>query len=257
MTDDNSKANDYDLNNLKNLPAPMDTDGSGDDDDDGGLALPVSMRTVAIALSALFALLLSVTVLLVAPFMWKVAIIATVLGFLPGLTLFPWVTSPLGPGLWMLSQPFARIHLTISQFIRRAGVLVKRSTNEYEIGTYLPESGEAMLSDGRVDVDENRTSWALFGKRKFGVTASLHTDLYERLKADDTAGARADGGQARVNLNAAHRYMEGSNEIEAISRTKEAAEAQFGGGEELGTLTMGILVGVMLMLGSFTAMMML
>lgn len=262
MSKDNSKTDDTGRDwNPKNLPARIKTDDGDGDDDDGlnlDVDLPVSLQSIAIALTTVFAVLLAVAILVFAPYLWKIAFIATIIGFVPGVTLFPWLTSPFGPGLWLLSEPFARIHLTISQFIRRAGVLVKRSSNEYEIGTYLPESGEALLSDGRVDVDEDRTSWALFGKRRFGVTSELGTDLYERFKATDSGSAVADGGdEVRVNLNAAHRYMEGSNEIEAISRTKEAAEAQFGGGEELGTLTMGILVGLMLLLGSFTAMLML
>lgn len=241
-----------------------------DDQDPGGDAddaawherLPVSAKTLAIGLSAVFFALVTVVVVLYAPFLWTVAYFATIIGFIPGLTLFPWVTSPFGPGLWVLSEPFARIHLTISQFIRRIGVLVKRADNNYEIGTYLPEPGEVLLSDRRLEIDDERTSWGLFGKRKFGVTWEVGTDLYDRVTAtseEADAEAVADGGDGiTVNINAAHRYMERSNEADAISRTEEQAEAKYGGGgEELGGLTMAMLIAVMLVLGSMTTYVML
>lgn len=236
-----------------------DQDTKGDDDGEWHERLPVSEKSLAIGLSAVFFALLTVSVVLYAPFLWTVAYFATIFGFVPGLTLFPWITSPFGPGLWLLSEPFARIHLTISQFIRRVGVLVKRASNEYEIGTYLPGSGEVLLSDTRLEVDEDRTSWGLFGKRKFGVTWETGTDLYERVTATEDTDAVADGGSGiTVNINAAHRFMERSNEADAISRTEEQAEAKYGGGgEELGGLTMGMLIAMMLVLGSMTTWMML
>lgn len=218
---------------------------------------PVSQRTLAVILSGLFAVLLLAAIVAFAPFQWTVAALAVIAGFVPGVLLFPWITSPFGPGLLMLDEPFARIHFTISQFIRRAGVLVKRSSNEYEIGTYLPDDDEVLLSDTRLPVDEDRLSWGLFGKRKFGVTSELGTDFWRRITPRGE-GMAADGGdEVTVNVAAAHRQLRGANDADVISRTEEAAEAEYGGGEELSTSVMGLLVGLMLVLGSMTAWVML
>ncbi len=157
----------------------------------------------------------------------------------------------------MLDEPFARIHLTISQFIRRAGVLVKRASNDYELGTYLPDSEEVLLSDTRLPVDADQTSWGLFGKRKFGVTWEFGTDLHRRITPADEAVATDGGGDRTVNVAAAHRYFRGANDADVISRTEESAEAEYGGGEELSTTVMGLLVALMLFLGSMTTWLML
>lgn len=223
----------------------------------GEADLPVSQTKLAAGLSALLGVLVLAAVVVFAPFLWTVAVFATIAGFLPGVLLFPWVTSPFGPGLLVLDEPFARIHFTISQFIRRAGVLVKRASNDYEFGTYLPESDEVLLSDTRLPIDSEQASWGLFGKRKFGVTWELGTDLHRRITPSGEQMA-ADGGDERtVNVAAAHRYFRGGNESDVISRTEESAEAEYGGGEELSTGMMGLLVGLMLFLGSMTTFLML
>jgi hypothetical protein len=258
MTTEPTPDDDYDP--LESPTQSSDTDGDSGDSGDGS-RLPVSLKTVAIAVTAVFAVLLTAAVVVVAPFWWAVAYFALIIGAIPGLTLFPWITSPFGPGLWMLSEPFARIHLTISQFIRRVGVLVKRASNNYEIGVYLEDEQEAVMSDGRVPIDEERTSWGLFGKRKFGVTASKDTDFYQRVRCDTTGvGVVADGGEDvfAVNMAAVHRYFEGANDSDAISRTEEKAEAEYGGGsEELSGTAMGLLIGLMLLMGSMTTYVML
>lgn len=226
-------------------------------------ALPVTRVQLAGLLTGIFALLLGVLVLVAAPPIWGIALIAMVLGFIPGILLFPWVTSPFGPGLWVLSGPFARIHYTISQVIRRQGVLVKRASDEYEHATYLPDEEVALCADGtRISIDEGRTTWGWFGKRRLGVTWEFGTSFYDRITAapeDDSGEAAADGsGGRRVSLNAAHRMLRGVNEADVISRTEEKAEAEYGGGgSELGGLTMAMLVALMLLLGSFTTFFML
>lgn len=257
MTTEPPTDDDYDR-----LEPPTDTSDTESDPSGGdGSRLPVSLKTIAIAATAVFAVLFTAAVVIVAPFMWTVAYFALIVGLIPGLTLFPWITSPFGPGMWMLSEPFARIHLTISQFIRRVGILVKRQSNNYEIGIYLEDEGEAVMSDGRVPIDEERTSWGLFGKRKFGVTASKDTDFYQRVRSDtDQDAAVTDGGEDgfAVNMAAVHRYFEGANDSDAISRTEEKAEAEYGGGsEELSGTAMGLLIGLMLLMGSMTTYMML
>lgn len=221
------------------------------------VTLPLSRTQLAVGLSVLLGVLVLAAVVVFAPFLWTVAVFATIVGFVPGLLLFPWVTSPFGPGLLMLDEPFARIHFTISQFIRRAGVVVKRASNDYEFGTYLPESNEVLLSDTRVPLDTEQLSWGLFGKRKFGVTWELGTDLHRRIMPSGEEVATDGGGERTVNVAAAHRYFRGSNDADVISRTEEAAEAEYGGGEELSTPMMGLLVGLMLFLGSMTTFLML
>lgn len=189
---------------------------------------------------------------MVAVNLWILAIIALLIGFLPGATLFPWLASPFGPGLWILSEPFARIHLTISQFIRRdGGVLVKRESDDYEIGTYLPDAGEVVLSDTRLPVDPDDISWGLFGKRPFGMTWEPGTTLHKRItrEADPDEGAGLP-----VNIGAAHRFVEGANDADVITRTENKAKAEYGGGNQgLSGLVMAVLVGAMLVMGSFTA----
>lgn len=233
-------------------------------------------RRVAGGVALLWALFSAIAVLLVVPPLWRYGLLAFAVGILPGVTLFPWITSPFGPGLWVLSTPFARIHFTISQVIRKVGVLVKRSSNDYEFGTFVPEDEEAIVSDGRVPVDEASTRWGLFGKRKLGLTWEFGTDVYERITVDqadesqqrpdaavsDASGmgdAVADGrGRVSVSLNAAHRLFRGVNEAETITRTKEHAEAEYGGGDDdLGGLMMALLVMLMLLLGSATTYLML
>lgn len=238
---------------------PTASGGDDDDDDDGSWqdSLPVAPITAAaVGIGVLF-VLMSVLVVLYAPFMWTVAYFATIAGLVPGVLLFPWVTSPFGPGLLFLDEPFARIHFTISQFIRRAGVLVKRASNDYELGTYLPETNEVLLSDRRLPVDDEKLSWGLFGKRKFGVTWEFGTDLHRRITPADESMLTDGGGERTVNVAAGHRYFRGSNDADVISRTEEAAEAEYGGGEELSTTVMGLLVGLMLFLGSMTTWLML
>jgi hypothetical protein len=190
--------------------------------------------------------------------LWIIAVITLTVGFVPGLLLFPWLASPVGPGLWKLSTPFTRIFLTVSQFIRKKGVLVKTSDGYYEIGTFVDEDGEAraLLSDRTVPLDFEELSWGLFGKRPFGVTWEPGTELHQRISVDDPA--QADGGGYAVNVGALHRYLRGANDESAITRTEEKAKAEFGlGDNQLSDLTMGILVGTMLLLGSLTTWMML
>lgn len=225
----------------------------------------LSRKTIAIVLSAVFTVLFSAAVLIFAPFLWTIAYIALVVGFLPGLLLFPWIASPFGPGLWVLSDAVTRIHFTISQIIRKAGVLVKRSSNEYEHATYLPEEGAALCADGaKIPVDDDRTSWGLFGKRRLGLTWEPGTDLHERVRADRSYDGDpesvTDGGEDElaVNMDAAHRYFEGANDADVISRTEEKAEAEYGGGgDELSGLAMAMLIAFMLFLGSMTTFLML
>jgi len=223
-------------------------------------------RGVVAGVAIVVGLLAAVAVLLVAPPLWRYGLLAFGLGVLPALAFFPWITSPFSPGLWVLSAPFARIHLTLSQVIRKAGVLVKRSSNNYELATYDADSEEAVVSDGRVPIDESSTRWGLFGKRKLGLTWELGTDIHERIRAGEPEDApavsngatpretAADGrGSVPVSLNAAHRLFRGVNEAETITRTKEQAEAEHGGGEDgLDGLMMAGLVMMMLLLGSAT-----
>lgn len=187
--------------------------------------------------------------------LWGWAILAGVVGMIPGLLFFPWIASPVGPGLWILSAPIARVFLTISQYIRGAGVLVKRASGEYEIGTYLPERELVQLTDRKLAVDGKQTRWGLFGKKRFGITWEPGTDLHERIKRDDTP---TDGGGWPVNMGAAHRFLEGTNDADAITRTEEKAKAKYGGGDKtLSDLTMVALIVMMLLLGSLTSYMML
>ncbi len=59
--------------------------------------LPVSKPKLALILSALLAVVVLAAVVAFAPFLWTVAVLAIIVGFIPGVLLFPWVTSPFGP----------------------------------------------------------------------------------------------------------------------------------------------------------------
>lgn len=183
--------------------------------------------------------------------MWGWAVVALLIGFIPGLLFFPWLASPIGPGLWRLSPPMARIFMTVSQYIRGAGVLVKRASGEYEIGTFLPNRDAVKLSNTVLPIDAKETRWGLFGKKPFGITWEPGTDFHERIQRDDPA---ANGGGYPINMGAAHRYLRGANNADAITRTEEKAKANYGGGSKaLGDMTMAILIGAMLLMGSLTA----
>jgi hypothetical protein len=194
---------------------------------------------------------------------WEQAAIGLLIGMIPGLLLFEWLASPFSPGLWVLSEPFTRIFLTVSQFIRGRGVLTKRTTGEYEIGTYIPEDdkhGPAVrVSDSVIPVDPDNIRWGLFGKKPFGITWEPGTDLHERIAPTDgpdplepiTDGGDEDGH--KVNMAAAHRYLKGSNDPDAIDRTVEHAKAEYGGGSDaISDKAMAGLIIVMLILGSVT-----
>jgi hypothetical protein len=183
--------------------------------------------------------------------LWLLAIVGLLLGLLPGLAMMPLFASPLFPmGLWVLSDPFARIQLTISQVIRRdGGVLVKRAAGRYEIGTYLPESDEVLLEDTRIKIDASKLNWGLFGKRRFAATWEEGTDVHEQIRVDDDS---ADD-EIKVNMGALHRMFQGSNNADVISRTEEQAEAEYGGGDQgISETAMAVLVAVMLVLGALT-----
>lgn len=188
--------------------------------------------------------------------LWVIAVITAFIGFLPGVLLFPWLASPLGPGLWKLATPFTRIFLTVSQFIRKRGVLVKTKEGYYEIGTYVEdgEDAHAVLSDRTVPIDPDNLRWGLFGKKPFGITWEAGTDLHQRI-TNDTA---TDGGGYSVNVGALHRYLRGANDPDAITRTEEKAKAEHGmGSGQISDLVMGVLIVVLLLLGSFTTYLML
>lgn len=181
---------------------------------------------------------------------WTIAGIATLVGLIPGLLLFPWAASPFGPGIPLMNEAFARIFLTESQIIRDAGVLVKRKTGEYEIGTYLEDTNEIVLSDTHLSVDQDNLKWALFGKRPFGITWEPGTELHQRIQRSDTP---TDGGDLPIDMAAAHRFLEGVNDSDAITRTENKAKAEHGGGSDgLSELTMALLVALMCVMGFMT-----
>lgn len=188
---------------------------------------------------------------------WAQALLGALIGFVPGFLLFEWLASPMGPGLWKLSTPFSRIFLTVSQFLRGKGVLIKLKSGEYEIGTYIPESAEegpAVQVEGRtVPVDPDNIRWGLFGKKPFGLTWEPGTDLHERAAG---TGVAADGGEEKqeINMAAVHRYLEGVNDSAAITRTEQHAKAEYGGGDDRITdKVMAGLIMAMLLLGSGSA----
>jgi len=193
---------------------------------------------------------------------WMQALAGLLVGIIPGFLLFEWLASPFGPGLWKLATPFTRIFLTVSQFIRGKGVLVKRATDEYELGSYIPESegGPAVqLSDKRLSVDPDNIRWGLFGKKGFGLTWEPGTSLHSRVSDGQATGSTAtDGGldRLKINMAAVHRYLRGSNESEAIDRTEEHAKAEYGGGSTgMSDTVMAVLIIVMLLLGAATGFM--
>jgi hypothetical protein len=184
---------------------------------------------------------------------WTWALVAFLIGVLPGLFFFPWIRSPFAPGLWKLSTPMARVLLTVAQFLRGRGIMVKRANGRYEIGKYDEENQEAILSDKRVPVDPERTKWGLFGKKPFGITWEKGTDLHNRVSENvETDGGDGDGEY--INMAAVHRILRGANDADAITRTEEHAKAEYGGGTSgISDLGMAILIMVMLLLGSATA----
>ncbi|MGK7297337.1 MAG: hypothetical protein ACNS61_16190, partial [Candidatus Wenzhouxiangella sp. M2_3B_020] len=176
----------------------------------------------------------------------------------PGLLLFEFLASPFAPGLWKLTEPLARVFMTVSQFLRGKGVLVKRAAGHYEIGTYVPpeDGGPAVqLSDSVLELDGNQLRWGLFGRKAFGITWEPGTPFHERIAAADPLVA--DGGDdegLRVNVCAADRLLEGVNDDDGITRTEEHAKAEYGGGQDvLSDKVMAGLIALMLVLGSASA----
>lgn len=157
-------------------------------------------------------------------------IVALIVGTLLGMGLFPLFASPFGPGLWKAAPMFARIFHTVAQVIRKQGVLVKRKTNEYELGIYDDAKQSVYLKDGWHDglLDTSRLRWALFGKRPLAITWEPGTDLHEKVKRDTE---NTDGGGYPIDMGAVHRYLRGVNDPDAITRTEEKAKAEHGGGE--------------------------
>lgn len=157
-------------------------------------------------------------------------IVALLVGVLVGAGLFPLFASPFGPGLWKLAPPFARIFHTVAQVIRKQGVLVKRKSNEYELGIYDRERDSVYLSDGWHDglLDASQDRWALFGKRPLAVTWEPGTDLHRKVERDTAT----DGGGHPIDMGAVHRYLRGTNDADAITRTEEKAKAEYGGGSD-------------------------
>lgn len=186
---------------------------------------------------------------------WTQAIIGLLLGIIPGVTVILWMASPFGPTIPFLSTALARVLLTVSQFIRGKGVLVKRETGEFEIGTYVEDSPNGAIvrvSDDIIEVDPERLTWGLFGKKDFGLTWELGTELHQRMQTQDPL---ADGGVLgyEVNMAALHRYLRGTNEQGPIDRTEEHAEAQYGDGDHgFGTKMKIAYVVLMLILGIAT-----
>lgn len=186
--------------------------------------------------------------------MWAQAGIGLLVGLIPGLLLFEWLASPLGLPLWKLTEPFARIFMTVSQFIRGAGVVVKTKEGNYEIGTYLPDKEEVQLSDRTIEVDADNLRWGLFGRKPFGITWEPGTDFHNRIANVDELVP--DGGDTNlsINMGAAHRRLEGANDADAISRTEEHAKAEHGGGSDaFSDAVMAGLIILMLLMGSGTA----
>jgi len=194
--------------------------------------------------------------------LWGQALVGLVVGIIPGALFIVFLASPFVPGLWIFTEPVARVLVTLSQFIRGAGVLVKRASGHYEIGTYIPADaspdGEprVQLSDTTLPVDGDALRWGQFGRKPFGLTWEPGTELHERAVPQDADGEPlADGGDAEpvVNVDAVHRYLRGVNEEGAISRTEEHAKAEYGGGPtRISDKVMAILIVFMMLLGTVT-----
>jgi len=181
-------------------------------------------------------------------------------GIIPGLLLFKWLASPFGPSLWVLTTPFSRVFLTLSQYLRGKGVLVKRTSGEYEIGTYIEgETPYIQLSDTTMEVDADNLVWGLFGKQDFGLTWEPGTDLHRLVMEDDVDPlAYAEKDTPAINMAAVHRFLDGANEADAITRTEEHSKAEYGGGEtKMSDRAMAGLIILMLILGTATSYLML
>lgn len=82
------------------------------------------------------------------------------------------------------------------------------------------------------------------------------TEVHERIAVGETY--HTDGGGYPVNMGALHRFLRGTNDADAISRTEEKAKAEHGGGSNgLSDLTMAVLVAAMVVMGSLTTWLML
>ena len=187
---------------------------------------------------------------------WIQALIAVLVGLVPGFTLFLWLASPFSPGVWIFREPFARIFMTVSQFIRGKGVLVKTRDDKYRIGTYAKDEYDdpvAVVGDREIPLDGEHLVWGLFGKKPFGVTWEEGTSLHQRI--EEHGDAMTDGGDGLpINIAAAHRYLEGTNDADAITRTEEHAKAEYGGGDTaLTDKQMAGLIALMMLLGSVTS----
>jgi len=172
-------------------------------------------------------------------------VVSLLIGLIPGLLFFEWAASPFGMGIPLMNTNFARIFLTLSQFLRGRGVLVKRNTGRYEIGTFMPEENAVALSDGVLDVSDKDLRWRIFGKKPFAVTWEEGTDLHELAMGDDPH---------EINMAAIHRHLEGSNNDDAINRTEEHSKAEYGGGEQ--PISSKVMIGLiifLMILGVLTA----
>jgi len=197
---------------------------------------------------------------------WGWAGVGIFVGLVFGIAFFPWVASPFGPGIPFLNPKVAKLFFTVSQFLRGKGMLVKRASGVYEIGTYDGDAKEVVLSDTRLLIDPKRTRWGLFGKRAFGITWEPGTDLHQRVARDEVDKDNAslslthpfldqtDGGGYPINMAAVHRIFRGTNDADAITRTEEKSKAKHGGGDTtFDDKWMAAFIVLMLLLGSFTS----
>jgi len=193
---------------------------------------------------------------------WGQALLGFLVGVIPGFLLVVFLASPFVPGLWILTEPVARVLVTLSQFIRGRGVLVKRASGHYELGTYIPARDSpdgapcVQLSETTLPVDGDALRWGQLGRKPFGLTWEPGTELHERaVPTDENGDPLADGCDAEptVNVDAVHRYLRGVNEEGAISRTEEHAKAEYGGGPtRISDKVMAVLIVVMMLLGTVT-----